>query len=92
MLSLVAMTLKSRDRHPAGVPVLEDLRTGWRYVVESVPIRSALTLLAIVSVAGMPYTVLMPAITAKQLHGGPNTLGWLMAAGGVGPSAHRTSR
>src|SRR5690348_18430915 len=32
----------------------------------------------------MPYTVLMPAITAKQLHGGASTLGWLMAAGGVG--------
>ncbi len=53
-------------------------------MVDSVPIRSALILLAIVSVAGMPYTVLMPAVTARQLHGGPNTLGWLMAAGGAG--------
>jgi MFS family permease len=87
VLSLVAMRLRTRDPHPAGVPILEDLRVGLRYVMESVPIRSALLLLAIVSVAGMPYTVLMPAITAKQLHGGPNTLGWLMAAGGVGALA-----
>jgi MFS family permease len=84
VLSLLAMRMKKRDPHPPGVPVLEDLRTGWRYVADSVPIRSALFLLAIVSVSGMPYTVLMPAITEKQLHGGPSTLGWLMAAGGVG--------
>jgi MFS family permease len=52
--------------------------------MDSVPIPSALLLLSIVSVAGMPYAVLMPAVTAEQLHGGPNTLGWLMAAGGIG--------
>src|SRR6185295_198635 len=59
----------------------------WRYVMDSVPIRSALMLLAAVSIAGMPYTVLMPAVTAKQLHGGAYTLGWLMAAGGGGALA-----
>jgi MFS family permease len=36
---------------------------------------------------GMPYTVLMPAVAAKLLHGGPHTLGWLMTAGGVGALA-----
>ncbi len=33
---------------------------------------------------GMPYTVLMPAIAASTLHGGPHTLGFLMTASGVG--------
>jgi len=84
VLSLLAMHLRTREPHPAGVPVLEDLKIGWRYVMDSLPIRSALMLLATVSIAGMPYTVLMPAVTAKQLHGGAYTLGWLMAAGGVG--------
>jgi MFS family permease len=87
VVSLLAMQLRTRDPHPPGVPILEDLRVGFRYVMASLPIRSALMLLAIVSIAGMPYTVLMPAVTAKQLHGGPNTLGWLMAAGGVGALA-----
>jgi MFS family permease len=32
----------------------------------------------------MPYTVLMPAIATRQLHGGANTLGFLMTAAGVG--------
>jgi MFS family permease len=33
---------------------------------------------------GMPYTVLMPAIAANVLHGGPHTLGYLMTASGLG--------
>jgi MFS family permease len=82
--SVVLMRFKPRPQATEGVPVLKDLHTGWRYVVDSVPIRSALILLAIVSTAGMPYTVLMPAIAAKELHGGPNTLGMLMAASGIG--------
>ena len=46
-------------------------------------------LLALVSPMGMPYTVLMPAIAAKVLHGGPHTLGFLMAASGVGRARRR---
>ena len=41
-------------------------------------------LLAAVSLVGMPYTVLMPVFAEKILHGGPNTLGILMAATGIG--------
>ena len=33
---------------------------------------------------GMPYSVLMPIFAAEVLHGGPNTLGFLMSAVGVG--------
>jgi MFS family permease len=36
---------------------------------------------------GMPYTVLMPAIAATVLHGGPHTLGLLMTSVGVGALA-----
>jgi MFS family permease len=61
-----------------------ELRSGFEYVIRSVPIRTALIVLAIVSAMGMPYVVLMPAIAANVLHGGPYTLGLLMAATGVG--------
>ena len=42
------------------------------------PIRTVLLLLALVSTMGMPYTVLMPALAIKMLHGGAHTLGLLM--------------
>jgi MFS family permease len=64
--------------------VLNELREGWRYVAGSAPIRSILLLLALVSLVGMPYTVLMPIFASTVLRGGPHTLGFLMAAVGVG--------
>ena len=64
--------------------VLQELTEGWHYVAQSVPIRSILLQLALISLAGMPYTVLMPVFAAGIFHGGPNTLGFLTAASGIG--------
>lgn len=86
--SLFLMQLPLRDNIPrVRANVLDELHTGFRYVARSVPIRTALILLAIVSAMGMPYTVLMPAIVATVLHGGPNTLGLLMTSSGAGALA-----
>jgi MFS family permease len=83
--SLLAMRLPpATDVRLPGADLVEELRTGFEYVAASVPIRTALILLAIVSAMGMPYTVLMPVIAAHVLHGGPSTLGLLMTATGVG--------
>jgi MFS family permease len=52
-----------------------------------VAIRTILLLLAVVSLVGFPYTVLMPIFASDILHGGPHTLGFLMAASGIGALA-----
>ncbi len=85
--SLLAMRLEPESRARPAARVDEDLRAGFRYVSSFVPVRTLLLLLALVSVMGMPYTVLMPEIATRVLHGGPNTLGFLMAATGVGALA-----
>jgi predicted MFS family arabinose efflux permease len=83
--SILAMRVRPRAHQEAAeMHLLEELHHGWKYVFHSIPIRSALLLVAIVSTAGTPYTVLMPAIAAQVLHGGPNTLGLLMTGTGVG--------
>jgi MFS family permease len=64
--------------------VRAELREGLRYALGFPPVRSALVLIALVGLFGMPYTTLMPAVAANVLRGGPHTLGWLMTAGGVG--------
>jgi MFS family permease len=64
--------------------MLRQLREGWTYVARFAPIRDVLLMLALVSLVGMPYTVLMPVFASQVLRGGPNTLGLLMAASGVG--------
>ncbi|MEO7458458.1 MAG: MFS transporter [Gemmatimonadaceae bacterium] len=87
LMSLLAMDVVRRDLPSRNAGVVAELRAGFDYVTKFVPVRSALTLLALVSVLGMPYTVLMPAIATKVLHGGPHTLGFLMTASGVGALA-----
>lgn len=84
LASLMAMQVERRQLPPRDTRMLDELRTGFHYVSHFLPVRSALILLSLVSLLGMPYTVLMPAIASGTLHGGPHTLGFLMAASGVG--------
>jgi MFS family permease len=73
-----------RPHTPTGKKVLHDLADGLRYAFGFPPIRAALLLMALVSLMGMPYTVLLPVIAERTLHGGPHTLGFLMGASGLG--------
>jgi MFS family permease len=61
-----------------------ELTEGFGYVSSSVPIRAILLLLAIVSLVGMPYSVLLPIFARQIFHGGAHTLGLLMGSTGVG--------
>ena len=82
--SLLMMSVVARPRARAEKKVVRELAEGLRYVFRFAPIRAVLLTLAIVSLMGMPYTVLMPIVAGKVLHGTANTLGFLMAAGGLG--------
>ena len=85
--SLIAMHVATKPPREQNTRVVEELRAGFLYVAGSVPMRSALLLLALVATMGMPYTVLMPAIASGVLHGGAHTLGFLMTASGLGALA-----
>jgi MFS family permease len=54
--------------------MIGELKEGWTYVSRSSAIRALLLLLALVSLVGMPYTVLMPIFAGSILHGGAHTL------------------
>jgi MFS family permease len=66
----------------------EKFRTGFmegvHYTFQSVPIRTMIVLLAILSMAGFPFIVLLPAYAKEILHGSSDTLGFLMSALGAG--------
>ena len=63
---------------------IEDIIEGFRWANHTKVIRALLLLLGLVSLVGMPYTVLMPVFADKILHGGARALGILMGATGVG--------
>ncbi len=87
IVSLMMMRLARAAPRGRETRVLLELRDGFRYAFGFAPIRSLLLLITLISVMGMPYTVLMPLIADQVLHGGPHTLGFLMGATGVGALA-----
>jgi MFS family permease len=82
--SLLAMRIPLAVRVPSGTRLMSELKDGFRYAAGFAPIKYVLLLLALVSFMGMPYTVLMPAVATRILGGGAHTLGFLMAASGIG--------
>ncbi|HEX3584043.1 MAG TPA: MFS transporter [Thermoanaerobaculia bacterium] len=84
ILSLLAMHVSPRDVSRRGARMLEELRSGWRYVSRFAPVRELLLNVALVGTLGMPYAVLMPVFASNVLHGGAHTYGILMTATGAG--------
>jgi MFS family permease len=82
--SLLAMNVTPRPPRAHASRVADDLRDGFRYVAGHAPIRSVLLLLALVSLVGMPYLVLMPMIATDVLGGDAYLNGFLQSASGVG--------
>jgi MFS family permease len=81
---LLLMKVQPFRPAPASMSPWETIREGFQYVAGTMPIRAIVMLIAIVSFAGMPYTVLMPVFADRILHVGPQGLGVLMGATGVG--------
>jgi len=63
---------------------LSGVLDGIEYAFGFRPIRSLLLLLTLLSVAGLPYLVMLPVFAREVLGGGPMTLGYLMACSGAG--------
>lgn len=84
VVSLLMMHVPPSTIKRATSSMVEQLKEGWSYVTTFSPIRTILTLFALVSLMGMPFIVLMPIFASQVLHGGPHTLGYLMGASGVG--------
>lgn len=83
LAGLAMMDIRARARPLAQSPV-EQLKQGVRFAWTTAPIRALLLLLGVVSLMGMPYTVLMPIFADQVLHGGARALGILMSAVGLG--------
>jgi MFS family permease len=87
IIALLMMRMRARVQRKAHPPVWQSLREGFTYSYGFAPIRAVLLLLALVSLAGVPYMVLMPVFAKEVLHGGPKMLGALMGAAGIGALA-----
>jgi MFS family permease len=82
--SLLMMRVAPGKVKAQNTQVLQGLKEGFTYTFGFPPIRSIIFLLGLVSLMGMPYTVLMPVFAKEILHGGSHTFGFLMGASGIG--------
>ena len=84
IIALLAIKVPERKKVGPRSRLWQDLKEGYTYAFGFAPTRYILLQLGLMSFMGMAYAVLMPIFAKDILHGGPHTLGFLMAASGVG--------
>ncbi|MEJ6480936.1 MFS transporter [Nostoc punctiforme UO1] len=84
LAALLAMKVKPWKNVVTDGNPLQKVKEGFVYAFSFPPIRSILLLSALVSLMGLQNTILVPVIAEQVLKGGAESLGFLMAASGVG--------
>jgi len=85
--SLLAMNVARKKIQTQNRHILLEIKEGVSYAFNFSPIKSILLLLSLVSLMGVPYQILMPVFARDIFHGGPSTLGFLIAMSGIGALA-----
>jgi MFS family permease len=81
---LLRMRVERREPSAERRSPVRRIVEGFSFVGRTGPIRALIILLGLVSLFGMPYTVLMPVFADRILHVGAGGLGMLLGAAGVG--------
>lgn len=84
IIAIAAMRIEPTRKRAHKKHVLVELSEGFTYALGFPPIRYILSLIALLSLMGLPYGVLMPIFAKEVLHGDAHTFGFLMAAVGAG--------
>jgi len=84
IIGLMMMKLPAYRPVSFGTSPYEHIAEGFRYVKRTTPILALITLIGIVSLVAVPFSVLMPIFADRILHRGAHGLGILMGASGVG--------
>jgi MFS family permease len=85
--ALAAMRITPQPPRLQHRHILQELHEGVLYASGSKPILSIILLLGLISLVGMPYSVLIPVFAREVLHGNSHTYGFLMTATGSGAFA-----
>ncbi|HNT33599.1 MAG TPA: MFS transporter [bacterium] len=83
LIALALMRVQPWE-HVRGKRLWDDLVEGFEYAFHFQSLRTVFTLLALVSLFALPYTVLLPIFANDILQGGAKGYGWLVSSIGVG--------
>jgi MFS family permease len=87
IFSLLAMRVAPQPPRPRHAAIRRELAEGIAYARGTPLVRTLLLMLLVSATLAGSYVGLLPAIAQGTLHGGPHTLGIMLAAGGVGALA-----
>lgn len=82
--ALFLMRIETAQAKPADGSAFRNFIQGFRYAVGDYPTRSALILLALLSLFGLQYSVFLPIFAKDILHRGAEGFGLLLSTAGVG--------
>lgn len=82
--ALLAMKLPVNKYGGTATRPMNDLKEGYKYVFSFKPLRDIIFLMAFISLTGSSVIILLPVFARDILNGGPQMLGFLMAALGTG--------
>jgi MFS family permease len=85
--ALQGMRLAPGPRAPHAASAPAEIAEGFRFAARAGPVRALLALVGLVSLVGLPYSVLLPVFADRVLGGGPRVLGLLVGATGAGALA-----
>jgi len=84
LAALLAMKVRTHKRVVDEARVFTHIREGFVYAFSFDPIKAVLLLVAVVSLLGVPFSVLLPVFATDVLGGGAKSLGLLVSASGLG--------
>jgi MFS family permease len=84
IVALLMMKIERMQTKPSQESPLRSLVQGFRFAMSDFPVRSALSLLSVLSLFGLQYSVFMPIYAMDILKGDIKIQGYLMSAAGVG--------
>lgn len=87
LIALLRMHVKRAAAAASPPSAWDSVVEGFAFSWRNTPVRALLLLLGLVSLMGMPYSVLMPIFADEILHAGPDAYGLLMSASGIGALA-----
>jgi MFS family permease len=84
IIGLLLMDVHAPAKASKHTPALQHIIEGFQFVSRTAPIRALLLLLGLVSIAGMPYVVLMPIFADRILRSGGQELASLLGSTDLG--------
>ena len=84
IIALLMMRIPRAESQKVGESPVRSFIEGFRFAMSDTPIWSTVLLLCVLSMFGLQYSVFLPIYASDILHGGAQTLGFLMSAAGVG--------